>query len=82
MKMTINTAAKIRNLQAVANRGVILTHADYDRLFKAHNVPGWGTLKAHNLIREVRREVRISDDEVFTTTPEWEKVTVYYVLEV
>lgn len=82
MKMNNTTAMKIHNLHMMTVANVEITHDTYNRLFANANVPSWATLKAHGLLIKTREEVRIEDDEVFTTTPAWERTTVYYILNV
>lgn len=82
MKMNVNTMRKVRNLHMMTANKVVITHDIYNRLFGEQDVPSWATLKAHGLLTEVRRESRLPEGEVFTTTPEWERVTVYYTLNV
>lgn len=82
MKMTTTTATKIANLHMMTIANVEITHDIYNRIFANENVPSWATLKTHGLLIKSREVVRIDEDEVFTTTPEWERTTVYYILNV
>lgn len=82
MKMTDTTARKIENLHRMTVQNVEITHDQYNRLFAGENVPSWATLKAHDMLRVSRRVSRLPEGECFTTTPEWERETVYYILSV
>lgn len=81
MKMTAKNVVRVANLHRLLVNAEI-THAQYERLTRGEDVPTWATLKAHGLIIEARRESRLPEGEVFTTTPAWERVTVYYMLNV